>query len=467
MERDGERIPAATFWRNYASLLTKSGVSPKAVPWYRKHVEAYLQAMRGKRLSQHNGTDMAKFLGMIGGHSQLQDWQIRQTVDALRILFVDLVRAPWAQQFDWAQWKDSARALEADHPTTARDTADLPAATHRRGREGSLLRSLRECHGDLVQRVIATLRVGNYAIRTEQAYLEWIARFLAFCHWQHPESVGAKEVSAFLEDLAVRRKVAASTQHQALNAVVFLYRKVLDRPLDDVKPFTRARRPQRLPTVLSQAEVARLLDAMQGQSALMARLLYGSGMRLMECVRLRVLDVDFGYGQITVRNGKGGKDRVVPLPLSLREPLRAHLRKVHELHESDRAAGMGSVYLPEALARKYPNAPKEWRWQYVFPATVLSVDPRSGVRRRHHLHETALQKAVRRACQDAGLTKRITCHTLRHSFATHMLESGSDIRTVQELLGHADVKTTMIYTHVLGKGALAVGSPLDRLVGGS
>jgi len=241
MDGEGERIPAAVFWRNYASLLIKTGVSPRVVPWYRKHVEGYLRATRGKRLSQHNGTDMAEFLGMIGGHSPLQDWQIRQTVDALRILFVDLVRAPWAQQFDWAQWKDSARALEADHPTMARDTADLPAATHRRGRDGSLLRALRERHADLVQRIIATLRVGNYAIRTEQAYLDWIARFLAFCHWQHPESLGAKAVSAFLEDLAVRRKVAASTQHQALNAVVFLYRNVLDRQLDDVKPYESPR----------------------------------------------------------------------------------------------------------------------------------------------------------------------------------------------------------------------------------
>jgi integron integrase len=463
MEREETRVSAADFWRNYASLLTKSGISPRAIPWYRKRIEAYLQAAQGKRLSHHGGADVAGFLRMIGGQAVLQDWQIRQTVDALRILFTELVRAPWARQFDWVQWLDSARTLEADHPTTARDTADLAASTHGHGRGGKLLHALQEHHAELAQRVIATLRVGGYAIRTEQAYLEWIARFLAFHHWQHPESLGAKQVSAFLEDLALQRKVAASTQHQALNAMVFLYRKVLELPLNDLQPFTRAKRTQRVPTVLSQAEVARLLDAMQGQSALMARLLYGSGMRLMECIRLRVLDIDFSYGQITVRNGKGGKDRVVPLPRSLREPLQGHLCKVRELHDADLAAGMGSVYLPEALARKYPNAPKEWRWQYVFPATVLSVDPRSGVRRRHHLHETALQKAVRRACIDAGLVKRITCHTLRHSFATHMLEAGSDIRTVQELLGHSDIKTTMIYTHVLGKGALAVGSPLDRL----
>lgn len=463
MPHAGERIPALVFWRNYASLLVKSDVAPKAIPWYRKHVEHYLRATGGKPLSQHTGRDMAGYLGTIGGRTPLQDWQVRQTVDALRLLFAELVGSTWARDFDWAGWADSSRALGPEHPTTARDTGGLAAAGHRRGRDHAMLAKLAAHHPALADRIVAVLRVGGYAIRTEQAYRYWIVRFVAFHQWRDPCALGETQVSAFLEHLAVRRKVAASTQHQALNALVFLYDKVLERPLGKCAPFTRAKRPQRVPTVLSRDEISHLLGAMQGQHALMAQLLYGSGLRLMECVRLRVLDVDFSYGQITVRHGKGGKDRVVPLPVCVREPLRAHLEQVHALHREDLGAGLGAVYLPEALARKYPNAAREWRWQYVFPATVVSTDPRDGTRRRHHLHETALQKAVRRASQSVGLTKRVTCHTLRHSFATHMLESGSDIRTVQELLGHADLKTTMIYTHVLGKGALAVGSPLDRL----
>jgi integron integrase len=270
-------------------------------------------------------------------------------------------------------------------------------------------------------------------------------------------------VAAYLEHLAVRRKVSAATQNQALNALVFLYDRVLERPLGDIGGFARARTGRRLPTVLSRSEVRGLLERMEGASRLMAALLYGTGMRLMECVRLRVMDVDFGYGQIRVRHGKGGKDRVVPLPEPLVPLLREHLEEVRGRFEADRAAGHGGVYLPEALARKYPNAPREWGWQWVFPASRLSADPRGNVLRRHHIHESALQKAVRRAALASGIAKRVSCHTLRHSFATHLLEDGYDIRTVQELLGHANLSTTMIYTHVTRKGGLGVRSPLARM----
>jgi integron integrase len=313
----------------------------------------------------------------------------------------------------------------------------------------------------LLDQVREAIRVKHYSIRTEEAYVNWIKRYIFFHHKRHPREMGVAEIEAFLTHLAVDQHVAASTQNQALHALLFLYREVLkidlERPVDAV----RAKRPKRLPTVLTKAEVRQVLESMSGTHQLMAKLLYGSGLRLMECLRLRVKDLDFAQRQIIVRNGKGHKDRVTMLPESLIPDLQRHLHHVKLIHEEDLAKGYGSVYLPDALERKYPNANREWLWQYVFPATQLSKDPRSGEMRRHHLHESSLQKAVRQAARLAGIPKRVTCHTFRHSFATHLLEDGYDIRTVQELLGHEDVKTTMIYTHVLNRGGLAVRSPLD------
>nr|WP_245650978.1 integron integrase [Thauera butanivorans] len=312
-------------------------------------------------------------------------------------------------------------------------------------------------------RLVAVIRQRNYSIRTEQAYLGWLERYLRFIGGRDPAQAGAAQVKAFLQALAVQGQVAANTQNQALNALVFFYAQVLEQPLGELGAFARAKRPQRLPVVLTADEVRRLLAALQGMPATMAALLYGTGMRLMECLRVRIKDVDFAYGQIVVRDGKGQKDRVVPLPQRLVEPLRQHLEKVRTLHRDDLALGAGAVYLPDALARKYPGAAREWGWQYVFPASRLAADPRGGTVRRHHLHESSLQKAVHAAAKAAGIDKPVSCHALRHSFATHMLEGGYDIRTVQELLGHADVKTTMIYTHVLNRGGLGVVSPLDRV----
>jgi len=278
---------------------------------------------------------------------------------------------------------------------------------------------------------------------------------------RHPKDMGAPEIEAFLTHLAVDGNIAASTQNQALCALEFLYREVLRQEWDDSIAPVRAKKPQRLPTVLTKDEARRVVGLMSGVPQLMAKLLYGSGLRLMECVRLRVKDVDFVQHQIIVRDGKGGKDRITMLPDAVVPLLRDHLQHVKLIHESDLAHGYGSVYLPYALERKYPNASKEWPWQYVFPSDRLSVDPRSGLKRRHHIDENTLQKAVRQAALLAGIHKQVSCHTFRHSFATHLLESSYDIRTVQELLGHKDVKTTMIYTHVLNRGGLAVRSPLD------
>jgi integron integrase len=275
--------------------------------------------------------------------------------------------------------------------------------------------------------------------------------------------MGEQEITSFLTHLAVDKHVAPSTQNQALAAILFLYKEVLERELDWMDDIVRAKRSVRIPEVLSPEQVRRLIDQLEGTHQLMARLLYGTGMRLMEAVRLRVRDVDFHYRQITVRNGKGNKDRVTVLPASLLEPLKAHLARVKTLHEKDLADGFGRVYLPYALSRKYPSADREWGWQYVFPASTRSTDPRSGAVRRHHVFEQNLQRAIKQAVMNLGFPGRVSTHTLRHSFATHLLEGGSDIRTVQELLGHADVKTTMIYTHVLQRGGRGVMSPLDRL----
>ncbi len=314
----------------------------------------------------------------------------------------------------------------------------------------------------LLDQVREALRIKHYAYRTEQSYVQWIKRFIFFHDKRHPREMGMPEIRAFLAHLAVEEHVAASTQTQALSALLFLYREVLRQELDPLDlEAIRARKPKRLPTVLTKAEVQRVLDQMSGVQHLIARLLYGSGLRLMECMRLRVKDVDFEYLEIIVRDGKGAQDRVTMLPTSLVEPLRIHLLQVQQIHEQDLERGYGCVFLPDALARKYPNACREWGWQYVFPATHIAQDPRSEELRRHHLHESSVQKAVRAAAQSAGLAKQVTPHTFRHCFATHLLESGYDIRTVQELLGHKDVKTTMIYTHVLNRGGLAVRSPLD------
>jgi integron integrase len=313
----------------------------------------------------------------------------------------------------------------------------------------------------LLDQVRDVIRLKHYSIRTEEAYVDWIKRFILFHNKRHPKDMGRAEVEAFLTHLAVEGHVAASTQNQAFSALLFLYREVLqvefDAPLDSV----RAKKPARLPVVLTRAEARQVIEGMSGIYQLMAKLLYGSGLRLMECVRLRVKDVDFARREITVRDAKGGHERVTMLPESLIAPLQEHLKRVKLLHEQDLAAGYGQVYLPYALDRKYPNACREWGWQYVFPSDRLSTDTRSGLKRRHHVDESNLQRAVKDAVRLARLAKPASCHTFRHSFATHLLESGYDIRTVQELLGHKDVKTTMIYTHVLNRGGLAVRSPLD------
>jgi integron integrase len=329
----------------------------------------------------------------------------------------------------------------------------------------------------LLDRVRFAVRARHYSLRTEEAYVGWIRRFILFHNKRHPLEMAEPEINAFITSLAVEGSVSASTQTQALSALLFLYRHVLEKPLPDLDTVIRAKRPGRLPTVLTRNEVRRLLQRMNGTPKLVATLLYGTGMRLLECLRLRVKDLEFGNNRIVVRDTKGGNDRVVPFPVVVRAEMPSWLSRVRRVHRRDLAAGFGSVFLPDSLARKLPGAEKDWGWQYVFPGEHRSHDPRarpasaSGedggeVERRHHLHESVVQRAVHQAVRDVGISRRISCHTFRHSFATHLLEEGYDIRTIQELLGHRDVKTTMIYTHVLNRGGRGVRSPADILLAG-
>ena len=315
----------------------------------------------------------------------------------------------------------------------------------------------------LLDRVRHAIETRHYSRRTEKAYIHWIKRYIFFHGKRHPAEMGAAEVAAFLTSLAVQEKVAASTQNQALSALLFLYREVLGIDLPWVDDVVRAKRPLHLPVVLTREEVRAVLQPLDGVPRLMAILLYGAGLRLLECCRLRVKDVDFAANQLTIRDGKGHKDRATMLPAAVKVDLLAHLEHVRRQHEGDLRHGAGWVELPGALLRKYPNAGRAWGWQWVFPATRIYVDRVTGQRRRHHLHESVLQRAVKEAVRSAGIAKPATCHTFRHSFATHLLEDSHDIRTVQELLGHRDVSTTMIYTHVLNRGPAGVRSPADRM----
>lgn len=315
----------------------------------------------------------------------------------------------------------------------------------------------------LIQRVREKIRKKNYSYRTEKAYVRWIVRFIKFCGTRHPLKIKPKEIERYLSHLAVNRKVAASTQNQALCAIIFLYKQVLEKTLPEFQHIQWAKKPKKLPVVLTKAEVKRIFIHLEGIPLMVSTLLYGSGLRISEAIRIRVKDVDFGYSQLLVRNGKGWKDRITILPSIAVSMLQKQIKKVQLLHDKDTQRGYGEVLLPKALARKYPNAATKLGWQYLFPSRKIAKDPRSDLQHRYHVSDTYIQRAVRRAVKKTSISKHASCHTFRHSFATHLLEEGYDIRTVQELLGHKNVKTTMIYTHVLNKGGKGVKSPVDKL----
>lgn len=451
------------FWDKYIKFIQDRGVKDSVVRWYVIRVEQYIKAFPEKRLAKHCPQDIVNYLEKQGRLVKLKDWQFRQIVDAIQNLFT-MLNVSWLSEVDWEYWMDSAYILPETHPTTARNVSAEKIIEKLANLKSSKLTEVRRLHKEILKQLLIEIRRRGYSIKTEQTYESWATRFIAFNDNQNPRKLGGNEVVSFLQHLAVRRNVAASTQNQALNSLVFFYDHVLKQSLGELGEFVHAKRPKKLPVVLTQSEISKLLHNMEGKQKLMASLIYGTGMRLMDCMRLRVKDIDFGYRQIVIREGKGKKDRIVPLPERLITTLKVHLEEVRILHQKDLEQGFGEVHLPGALDRKYPGAPKEWGWQYVFPIGRLSVDPRSGKPRRHHIHESSLQKAVKSAAKKADIVKKVNCHCLRHSFATHLLEKGYDIRTVQELLGHADVSTTMIYTHVLNRGGQGVQSPLDGLL---
>jgi len=457
---DENRQKAITrFWIRYAKIANKNNYNDSSVRWMIIHAQKYIDTFPNIRLQQHTEHNLKIFFEELGRNRNLLSWQYLQIVQAIELLFCHMLKLDWVNSFEWKTWKTSAQTLQAMHSTIAKDQHNPKTKSS----HSAALNKVRQQHQRDLQRIMTICRQRNYSIRTEQSYISWVERFLLFHDAKDAYALGAEQVRQFLEYLAVQRNVSASTQNQALNALVFFYKQALEQPLQELENFSRAKTSQRQPVVLSIREVGLLFAQLDGIFGLMARLMYGTGMRLMECVRLRVMDIDFDYQQIQVRNGKGYKDRVVPLPEKLILTLQAHLLEVKRLHQDDLHAGVGRVYLPEALAHKYPKAAHEWIWQYVFPSTRLAIDPRSKELRRHHRHENGLQKAIKQAAQRTSINKRVNTHCLRHSFATHLLQQGYDIRTVQELLGHANVATTMIYTHVLNKGGKGVQSPLDLL----
>lgn len=470
------------FWDNYILKTKAYRVKDASARWYVRNAERYIKDHQDLRLSLHTAEDLSNYLKDKGRNGYLEPWQFNQLILSLKILFVDMVRSSWAKEFPWDDWINKAlkeeysvKKLNNDdsisnlHPTIARDYQSIDPAKSEQyfdeeDKESGLYKRIFKRYPEHLTAFITQIRVRHYSIRTERAYLGWLLRYISFYSLQDPAELTPDHISRYLEHLVVRKKVSGSTQSQALNGLMFFYKQVLQREMAEKLQYTHSKKPRRLPTVLTATEVKQLFNKIEHPTQkLMANLLYGCGMRLMECVRLRVLDIDFGYQQILVRNTKGKRDRVVPIPNRLTDLLVSQIEKIKELHAEDLVAGFGSVYIPDALSRKYPNAKKEFRWQYVFPSTKISTDPRSGETRRHHIHENGLQKHIKKAGEQAGITKKVNCHALRHSFATHLLENGYDIRTVQELLGHADVSTTMIYTHVLNKPGVTVTSPLDML----
>ena len=456
------------FWGKYIEKTRSYSSDPRVQRAYVLCAEDYIKFHLYLDLHTHTPKLITDYLNVKGRNPRLKDWQFKQIVISLKILFMDVFELAWATHFPWNSWLSSAKYPKGNHVTVARKDSSLDINTIIKSSldkgQKVLFRQVLEKYPHHIKNLVKKIRLKNYSIRTEHSYLGWLLRFILFNRLKDPATMHEKEIGLFLDYLVIERQVSSSTQSQALCAIIFFYSQVLERDLSDNITFTHSKKPRRLPVVLSQHEVRRVFSCINSRThRLMANLLYGCGMRLMECIRLRVLDIDFDYHQILIRQAKGKKDRVVPLPQSLVTVLKKQINNVEKLHIDDLKQGLGHTYLPAALARKYPNAEREFRWQYIFPSSRISKDPRSGVFRRFHVHESGLQRHIKRAADKSNINKRVNCHTLRHSFATHLLESGYDIRTVQELLGHADVSTTMIYTHVLNKPGISVVSPFDTL----
>ena len=428
-------IAIERFWKRYRQILKDYHIEGKNADWYERRVDAFIQATNNTRLKDKTTEDLNAYLSHVVNRTNLEDWQYLQILEALRLLFQKMLGLPWALEFPWEAWKEPhlnfPDLLERYSVRKRFKKTPPPSIRFKDSLEGfKAADHLRE----ELEKLRSAIRVRHYSIRTEQTYEGWVLRFITFHDYKQPHTLDSAAIHTYLNYLADARRVSASTQNQALNALVFFYQYVLERQIGEIGEFNRAKRPVRLPIVLSRKEVIALSNGLKDTHKLMAGLLYGAGLRLMECVRLRVKDIDFHQAQILVRDGKGQKDRITILPEKYHVPLQEHLRKVKTLYENDLQAGAGEAYIWPSLGRKYPKAAKEWAWQYVFPAMGLSKDPRSGKIRRHHIHESVLQRAVKKAAEKTGIAKQVNCHTLRHSFATHLLQAGYDIRTVQELL---------------------------------
>ena len=456
-----ERLWPPEVRRAYWQHLNSEGIPPKQRSFYAMRTRQFIEKTGVSHFEDIRKIDIGPALRSLAQQRKLTDWQIDQLIDAVRILFARCLVDTYDPAIDWPSLRLSIPVLNETHTTTAREYSPKEQIYLKIRKSSGEYATVRTQHRDLIVRLATEIRMRGFAYRTEEAYEQWVVRYIAFCDGASPSDSGPDQVQKFLNNLVIDGNVSASTQNQALNALVFLYKHVLQEPLGQIEQFARSKQKKRVPVVLSRSEVKALLSQLDGWQYDIASLLYGTGMRLLEAMTLRVKDIDFDYARIHVYQAKGKKDRYVPLPKSLVPVLRVHIRKVTDVHNRDLKDGYGSVFMPEALAAKYPSASKDLRWQYLFPSDRLSLDPRTGIVRRHHLHESGLQRAVKKAATRAGITKRIGCHTLRHSFATHLLESNHDIRTVQELLGHSDVSTTMIYTHVLNRPGISVSSPLD------
>jgi len=488
--------PQPRWPEGYIAVLRTAGAQEKTIPYCVAWVRRFFARYPGRRRRDLGRAEIEAFLAETAQRAGVSNYQVQQARDALDLYYEQFRGIALASRPDDAvppipspsplsqsamPVTDLGKSSPVHHAYTMRHGKDkqnlmplakvsaTPASAPLPGRRSAGLtdpEASKRTDADwraLDARMRECLRIEHYSYRTEQTYVAWIRRFVAFHQWRKPSTLGAEDVHAFLRHLAMEKEVASSTQNQALNAVVFLYRKVIKKDIGDFGDFPRARRGMRLPVVASRAEIKAVIDRMAGREQFMARLLYGTGMRVNELLRLRVQEVQFDQNRIVVRGAKGDKDRYVPLPARYREDLQRWLERRQVQYLADKAQNMHEVEVPGALARKYPNAPYQWGWQYIFAADNFSQDPRTGHVRRHHFDEQRIQRAVQEAVRQSGLTIRFTSHCFRHSFATHLLEAGQDIRTVQELLGHSDVKTTMIYTHVLNKGPMGVVSPVDTL----
>jgi integron integrase len=440
------------FWDKYREVVIKNGVSEKYADYYVKWAQKFALSIKGKPLNKRSLDDIKQFISKVKNYKNVQEWKVKQAREAIYILYYKFL-------------KINVGDLQPDnnHNYNHKELKKSSCGKKFEKKERFLIskKEIEDKHKTLLEKIYKEIRYRHYSIRTESSYMDWIIKFLRFSNGEDPEKLGAGDIREYLDYLACEREVRGNTQNLALNAIAFMYTQVLKYDPGDFSDFKRAKRGRKVPVVLSKGEVDLLLEQMGGVTHLMAGVQYGSGLRTTELIRLRIKDIDFEYGNIIVRNGKGDKDRLTILPEKYIEDLKKQIEYAKKLFQKDLEDGSAGVYIWPAYARKNPGAKKDWRWQYLFPAVNLSVDPRSKSYQRHHVDESTLQRAVKNAARAAGLTKEVTPHTLRHSFATHLLERGYDIRVIQELLGHADVSTTQIYTHVLNRPGVPVISPAD------